>query len=882
MAKSKIIEAARTFNGAPPVEAFRPAPVQPTAGAVKAEARALGAAVRRAASPANQFILAPALDSPRPSARVPTEKELLLDAKRTAERYVTARTAEPLDLDYRTGDTRTPFRQTPTPTNPSYRPAPAPAAGASGPRLKPGAGPARTSTLGRVANNAKTAAAAVANSVAAGPGAVNTGFFDSGSSTSRAKIDKMGKARQILNGVYRAPESGPGVVRRTAGAVANGAGRVASGVKAAAAAQGTSGLGVADRMRAGLNAATAARPAAPAAAAAQAGLIRRGLGWGATAGGRVLGVAGRVATPVLATMGAYKSGTMSGEDRQRFNDTLGVSDSKSFAGDIANNTANVAFNVGNSLTGGFAEKLGNGIGSWAAGGSFKEGWNDKTFDEGGAPKPAEAGGRAPGGGAWTPSVAPAGWGDQAKEDVKQQSRDDAAITNANALADQMQRRSAAGGLMVAPNNRYDPDAAVYASGAAKDGGMYDKASPGTVIGQFNGRDITKAESEVRGGSLVTSSGPVAMGGGGFAASTGRSLAQQAAEGGGQPTGTAMVTGGRGRGESSGRASGGAGGGQSGDSFGGYAGFRGGDNGGNGDPQARNIRGDLYGSDSERRSAIANIDAAIKSLTTENGGLNMRSKRELLGRYVEQRNEIATMPYDVQNRRDVEGARLDAEMSTRNADRGLDREKFQWDQTTYGIDRQDKIDAAEAARNAPPTAKELREDAAFRYGERKLRDQDGMARVSQMATQIAAAAGRDKVTPEDTMAASEQYANLLAATDPTAEDSSSVVGKRVKLDRIAGALNTQPWNGFMGDAQDNLTADNIAPEDIAGGKYNVQPRSGIMGAAGWIPFTDNLIPDYEIVGPDGPNGTKRKGVVTENQKSPLEADLKFFRHTYSQQ
>ena len=119
MAKSKIIEAARTFNGAPPVEAFRPAPVQPTAGAVKAEARALGAAVRRAVSPANQFVLAPALDSPRPSARVPTEKELLLDAKRTAERYVTARTAEPLDLDYRTGDTRTPFRQTPTTTNPT-------------------------------------------------------------------------------------------------------------------------------------------------------------------------------------------------------------------------------------------------------------------------------------------------------------------------------------------------------------------------------------------------------------------------------------------------------------------------------------------------------------------------------------------------------------------------------------------------------------------------------------------------------------------------------------------------------------------------------------------------------------------------------------------
>lgn len=858
MAKSKITEAARAFIGAPPVDAMRPQ-VVPSAKAVGAEARALGAATRRAVSPANQFVLAPALDSPRPTPRVPNKKELILDGKRTAERYVNARTAEPLDLDYRTGDKRTPFRQTPQPTNPSYRP--------PKPRLKPGAGPARTSTLGRVANNAKTAAAAVTNSVAAGPGAVNTGFLDSGSSTSRAKIDKMGKARQILNGVYRAPESGPGVVRRTAGAVANGAGRVADAVKAAATATGTSGLGVADRMRAGLNAATAARPATPAASAAQAGLVRRGLGATATGLGRVAGVAGRIATPLAATMSAYKSGTMSGEDRARFNKDFGV-DSQTVAGDLVNNTANVGMNLGNSLTFGLAEKLGQGIGSWAGGGSFKEGWQGPTFDERGGPKPAEAGGRAPGGGAWTPSLAPSGWGDQANKENAQMTRDTTAITNANALADQMQRRSAAGGLMVAPNNRYDPDAAVYASGAVKDGGMYDKASPGTVIGQFNGRDITKAESEVRGGSLVTSSGPVAMGGGGFAASTGRSLAQQAAA-----NGRSAVGGGVGVGGSAGAA-----GGQptmqrrsdtqTGDSFGGYGSFRG----QGGDPQARDIRGDLRGSDSERKSAIENIDAAIKSLTTENGGLNMRSKRELLGRYVEQRNEIATMPYDVQNRRDVEGARLDAEMSTRNADRGLDREKFQWDQTTYGIDRQDKIDAAEAARNAPPSAKELREADAYNLERRSKRDNDDEKQAADLAGQYLKSGAVTDPTEALTMA-NQALANLAMDTGQKFDTQSRTAGGVANIDQFNDEMSQNSdgvWSRAMAGRNPfsnnptlnrNYDAANLEAKDYSW--YN--PRNL---ADAFVP--GNQFDDSFVEGPRDANGLSPfRGLRGELEKTEFE-------------
>lgn len=41
------------------------------------------------------------------------------------------------------------------------------------------------------------------------------------------------------------------------------------------------------------------------------------------------------------------------------------------------------------------------------------------------------------------------------------------------------------------------------SGANRDGGYYDRARPSQVIGQFNGRGITKAESEYRGGMLPT-------------------------------------------------------------------------------------------------------------------------------------------------------------------------------------------------------------------------------------------------------------------------------------------------------------------------------------------------------------------------------------------
>lgn len=907
MAKSKIIEAARTFNGAPPVEAFRPASVQPTADAFKAEARATGAAVRRAASPANQFVLAPALDSPRPSARVPSDKELRLDAKRTAERYINARTAEPLDLDYRTGDKRTPFRQTPTPTNPSYRP--------PKPQLKPGAGPARTSTLGRVANNAKIAAAAVKPASAAE-------FFN----VNKLEVPAAEQARRAAEADYQAARKAakPGVIKRTVGAVKGAASGAWNGAAPAAdAAADAPKPGAAARAASRIKAAasgawdgarTAASGAEAKAALAAAkelrpGSVRRMLDGAAAVARNPLvrgaATAATVAAPILTYAlddGATREragGNIKGDDA--------ISNAARASGKVGAYTASgLTLNIASPSDVGQIIQAGRGDLAGARDSYLTTPKNARGW----ARRAAEALGFGAEGQAEY---------DKAQEQLAAQQR-----ISAERMAAREKAGLPANGEPIKPaatdtkkpptrtdvNTSFEKSRLAMAKQAAGVGSV--DLGAGNLDGDVYGNQITPstgAGGGMKRNSLASSIGkfgePVYDN-----ASISRMLARNAGKGGWNadhyggaqeasqilanrgggppnqtPTGTSMaVTGGRAAGASGTSASSGQQtmqrrNEQVGDSFGGYGGFRGSNS---RDPQAPNIRGDLFGADIERKGAIENIDAAIKSLTSENGGLNMRSKREIYARLVEQRNEIATMPYDVQNTRDLAGAKMATDVATSNADRGLERDKFQWDQDKFGIDRMDKIAAAEAERNAPPSAKELREDATFRYNEKNLRDKDGRARVADMAAQIAAATGSEKILPEHTAAALEWYAEQLKATDPTAKDSSSIAGKRIKQGRIAGALNTQPWNGFMGDAQDNLTADQIAPADIAAGLYKQQRRSGIMGAAGWIPFTDNLIPDYEVVGPNGPNGTRRKGVVTEDQKDALSNDLKFFRSTYSQQ
>lgn len=64
-------------------------------------------------------------------------------------------------------------------------------------------------------------------------------------------------------------------------------------------------------------------------------------------------------------------------------------------------------------------------------------------------------------------------------------------------------------------------AAANVSGAADDGGFYATSSPDAVIGQANGRPITKAQAEALGGKVGRASGPVAFGpNGSYVAATG--------------------------------------------------------------------------------------------------------------------------------------------------------------------------------------------------------------------------------------------------------------------------------------------------------------------------------------------------------------------------
>jgi len=772
VAKSKIIEAARTFNGAPPVEAFRPASVQPTADAFKAESRATGAAVRRAASPANQFVLAPALDSPRPSAHVPNKKELILDGKRTAERYVTARTAEPLDLDYRTGDKRTPFRQTPTPTNPSYRPAPepAPAAGASGPRLKPGAGPARTSTMGRVANVAKTAAASVRPAPAAE-------FFN----VNKLEVPAAEQARRAAEADYQAARKAakPGVIKRTVGAVKgaasgawNGAAPAADAAadapKPGAAARAASRIkaaasGAWDGARSAANGAEA-KAALAAAEKLRPGSFRRTLDGAAAVARNPLvrgaATAATVAAPILTYAlddGATREragGNIKGDDA--------ISNAARASGKVGAYTASgLTFNIASPSDVGQIIQAGRGDLAGARDSYLTTPKNARGW----ARRAAEALGFGAEGQAEY---------DKAQEQLAAQERISAqrAAARAAARAPGAAAPGAAATDTKKPPTRTDVNTSfeksrlAMAKQAAGVGSV--DLGAGNLDGDVYGNQITPstgAGGGMKRNSLASSIGkfgePVYDN-----ASISRMLARNAGKGGWNadhyggaqeasqilanrgggppnqtPTGTSMaVTGGRAAGASGTSASSGQQtmqrrNEQVGDSFGGYGGFRGSNS---RDPQAPNIRGDLFGADIERKGAIENIDAAIKSLTSENGGLNMRSKREIYARLVEQRNEIATMPYDVQNTRDLAGAKMATDVATSNADRGLERDKFQWDQDKFGIDRMDKIAAAEAERNAPPSAKELREADAYNLGRRSKRDNDDEAQAATLAGQYRAA------------------------------------------------------------------------------------------------------------------------------------------------
>ena len=183
----------------------------------------------------------------------------------------------------------------------------------------------------------------------------------------------------------------------------------------------------------------------------------------ATGGGRV-GSFLRGAAPIqmgigaVSTMGDQRSGY-----RDEYNRQLGIDRNAGLPKQVAGDTARVMENVGDALTFGVAGKLGRGLGSLAGGGSFMEGWNGPSQRErfAASQNPAAPAAEAP--------ARPA---------------NDAATYGM-------------------------PNQSVYSNAelARSESPRYNAASDDTVIGSFNGRPITKGESDARAASLQTFSGP---------------------------------------------------------------------------------------------------------------------------------------------------------------------------------------------------------------------------------------------------------------------------------------------------------------------------------------------------------------------------------------
>lgn len=280
-----------------------------------------------------------------------------------------------------------------------------------------------------------------------------------------------------------------------------------------------------------------------------------------------------------------------------------------------------------------------------------------------------------------------------------------------------------------------------------------------------------------------------------------------------------------------RGGGGAGGasGQSGDSFGGYGGFRG----QGGDPQARDIRGDLRGADGERKGAIENLDLAIKTLTSENGGLNMRSKRDLYGQLLRQRSEMSGMPYEVQNERDLKGAQMTNDMASRNADRGLDREKLGWEQDKFGMERRDR----QAAANAPMSIKDQLELRVLDANARRAEDEYAIGRDAKLDDGFNSTVEMyKKLNPNASYeeAVNAAMENASQGSGPVAPAMRAV--QRQKGDRLVQGLNEGTNfldDFFAGNARAPFSQNKLAPGEagrLTENDVEYTPTGGMLGWA----------------------------------------------------
>lgn len=446
---------------------------------------------------------------------------------------------------------------------------------------------APTGLRGRAAQMGRRAAAAVPEELKLRTTAQT---LDSGAA------QRMSRARQLLNGTYgavraeRLPPSA-GATGRVSGALRG----AAEGFKAAPeVAEGAKQPGRVSRAASAtartVSGAVKGASAASATPAAQAAMPR-------LLGRRALSLAGRTATPLAAIGSAAGSiSQATNGDRERYNKVVYGDEQSGVLGDAGR----VMHNLGNALTFGGAERLGNAASSALAGDGFAAGWNQKTVDEKIADMRAAeenpAAQLAPASQKAAAAVNPGtGEGINWRAPVTQQELE----TN------QRVRRAAqapgVGAVNLGASGIYGGTKAAgrrsLASSVDRNGvPTYDNASIERMLAR-NG-DAPLAEQRAAAAAAPQYRAP---------ASDLRAAPSSQASGG-------------------------------------------------------VISGDTLGAEAERKKRMSELDSAMFQL----GSLNMRSKRDMYMSMLKGKQDLSSMNYDTQNKRDMQRAQLDQETSLANA------------------------------------------------------------------------------------------------------------------------------------------------------------------------------------------------------------------------
>lgn len=231
---------------------------------------------------------------------------------------------------------------------------------------------------------------------------------------------------------------------------------------------------------------------------------------------------------------------------------------------------------------------------------------------------------------------------------------------------------------------------------------------------------------------------------------------------------------------------------------------------------------------ERQSRLKDIDQALFDLQNRNGGLNMRSKRELFGDLIGRKAGLTQDAYRTQNDRAVAGARIASDVAQTNAELGeraaarrsnarqfydeLGEKSLEFDQ-----ERQDKI----AKANAPLSPKDRLEMAKLSADEARAADKYEQERpgVFEGVLQKRLDAMRKQGIPEDRIAVEAAKSAQALGVDPYSAPTAAA-GADATKQRIADLYNNDgfvPFNlwGAFDDAapRSSLTAGQLDPQAI---------------------------------------------------------------------